>query len=135
MEKVTEYANPLSRVLIALIFIMFGLNKIFNYSATSAWMEAMGAPSFLLPFVILLEVIGGVAIVVGWQTRWIALALAGFCILSALIFHSNFTDQNEMANFMKNIAIAGGFLLLFVNGPGDWSLDKRETSSNNRTFS
>ena len=95
----------------------------------------MGAPSFLLPFVILLEVIGGVAIVVGWQTRWIALALAGFCILSALIFHSNFTDQNEMANFMKNIAIAGGFLLLFVNGPGDWSLDKRETSSNNRTFS
>ena len=91
----------------------------------------MGAPSFLLPFVILLEVIGGVAIVVGWQTRWIALALAGFCILSALIFHSNFTDQNEMANFMKNIAIAGGFLLLFVNGPGAWSLDERKTSSNN----
>ena len=98
-------------------------------------MEAMGAPSFLLPFVILLEVIGGVAIVVGWQTRWIALALAGFCILSALIFHSNFTDQNEMANFMKNIAIAGGFLLMFVNGPGAWSLDERKTSSNKRTFS
>lgn len=129
MEKITEYANPLSRVLIAFIFIMFGLNKIFNYSATSAWMEAMGAPSFLLPFVILLEVIGGLAIVVGWQTRWIALSLAGFCILSALIFHSNFTDQNEMANFMKNVAIAGGFLLLFVNGAGDWSLDERKTSS------
>ena len=86
----------------------------------------MGAPSFLLPFVILLEVIGGVAIVVGWQTRWTALSLAGFCILSALIFHSNFTDQNEMANFMKNVAIAGGFLLLFVNGPGAWSLDERK---------
>ena len=60
------------------------------------------------------------------MSRWTALSLAGFCILSALIFHSNFTDQNEMANFMKNVAIAGGFLLLFVNGPGAWSLDERK---------
>ena len=90
----------------------------------------MGAPSFLLPFVILLEVIGGVAIVVGWQTRWIALALAGFCILSALIFHSNFTDQNEMANFMKKMSYWIFYCLLM----GQLVLD-RETSSNNRTFS
>ena len=75
--------------------------------------------------VIFLEVLGGLAIIVGWQTRWVALALAGFCVLSALIFHNNFADQNEMANFMKNIAIAGGFLFLFANGAGAWSLDNR----------
>lgn len=126
MEKTAIIAAPVSRVLIALIFIMFGLNKLFNYGATSGWMEAMGVPSFLLPFVIILEVVGGLAIVVGWQTRWIALSLAGFSVLSALIFHNNFADQNEMANFMKNLAIAGGFLFLFVNGAGAWSLDERK---------
>ena len=83
----------------------------------------MGAPSFLLAGVVVLEVLGGLAIVVGWQTRWVALALAGFSILSAIIFHNNFSDQNEMANFMKNIAISGGFLFLFANGAGRWSLD------------
>ena len=83
----------------------------------------MSAPSFLLPGVVVLEVLGGLAIVVGWQTRWVALALAGFSILSAIIFHNNFSNQNEMANFMKNIAISGGFLFLFANGAGRWSLD------------
>ena len=107
MEKTATFAAPVSRVLISLIFIMFGLNKLFNYGATAGWMEAMGVPSFLLPFVIILEVFGGIAIIIGWQTRWIALGLAGFSILSALIFHNNFADQNEMASFMKNIAIAG----------------------------
>ena len=63
------------------------------------------------------------AIVVGWQTRWVALALAGFSLLSAIIFHNNFSDQNEMANFMKNIAISGGFLFLCATGGGRWSLD------------
>jgi putative oxidoreductase len=86
-------------------------------------MDAMGTPSFLLPGVIALEVLGGLAIIVGWQTRWVSLALAGFSILSAIIFHNNFSDQNEMANFMKNIAISGGFLFLFANGAGRWSLD------------
>ena len=123
MEKFYLYAMPVGRVLIALIFIMFGMNKIFNYGSTAGWMDAMGAPSFLLPGVVVLEVLGGLAIVVGWQTRWVALALAGFSILSAIIFHNNFSDQNEMANFMKNIAIAGGFLFLFANGAGRWSLD------------
>ena len=82
---------------------MFGMSKIFNYEATSAWMDAMGVPSIFLPFVIILEVVGGLAIIIGWKTRPIALALAVFSVLSALIFHSNFADQNEMANFMKNL--------------------------------
>jgi len=105
--------------------VLFGLNKIFNYGATAGWMEAMGVPGALLPLVIILEVLGGLAIVVGWQTRWIALALAGFSVFSALVFHTNFADQTEMANFMKNIAIAGGFLFLVANGAGAMSLDNR----------
>jgi len=126
MSQLQSLAAPVGRVLIAFIFVMSGLNKMFNYGATAGWMDAMGAPGSLLPLVIFLEVLGGLAIIVGWQTRWVALALAGFSVLSALIFHNNFADQNEMANFMKNIAIVGGFLFLFANGAGAWSLDNRK---------
>jgi len=81
-----------------------------------------------LPLVIILDVADGIAIMVGWKTRRIALALAGFSLLSAVVFHANLADQNDMNNFMKNIAIAGGFLFLFVNGGGAFSLDTRKTS-------
>lgn len=125
MSDLQSLAAPTGRVLIALIFIMFGLNKIVSYGATAGWMDAMGTPGSLLPFVILLEVLGGLAIIVGWQTRWVALALAVFSVLSAVIFHADFADQNEMGNFTKNIAIAGGFLFLFSHGAGAYSLDNR----------
>ena len=128
MTNIQTYAAPAGRVLIALIFVMSGLNKIFAYGATAGWMEAMGVPGALLPLVIILEVVGGVAIVVGWQTRLAALALAGFSVLSALIFHANFADQAEMINFMKNVAIAGGFLFLVANGAGAYSLDNRKSN-------
>ena len=123
MDKFDVYTMPVGRVLIALIFIMSGMNKIFDYEATAGWMDSMGVPSSLLPGVIALEVLGGLAIIVGWQTRWVALALAGFTILSAVIFHNDFSNQNEVGNFMKNIAISGGFLFLFATGGGRWSLD------------
>ncbi len=126
MEKLDLYAMPVGRVLIALIFIMSGMNKIFDYEATAGWMDSMGVPSSLLPGVIALEVLGGLAIIVGWQTRWVALALAGFTILSAVIFHNDFSNQNEVGNFMKNIAISGGFLFLFATGGGRWSLDNKK---------
>ena len=80
MDKFDVYAMPVGRVLIALIFIMSGMNKIFGYEATAGWMDSMGVPSSLLPCVIALEVLGGLAIIVGWQTRWVALALAGFTL-------------------------------------------------------
>jgi putative oxidoreductase len=128
MTNVQTLAAPAGRVFIALIFVMFGLNKIFNYGGTAGWMEAMGVPGSLLPLVIILEILGGIAVIVGWQTRLIALALAGFSVLSALVFHANFADQAEMANFMKNIAIAGGFLFLVAHGAGAWSLDNRKAA-------
>lgn len=88
-------------------------------------MEAMGVPGMLLPLVILLEVGGGLALILGWQTRWVALALAGFTVLTALIFHTNFAEQTQMIMFMKNIAMTGGLLYVATFGAGAWSLDAR----------
>lgn len=117
-------AAPFGRILIALIFVMSGLNKIGSYDNVAGWMAAMGVPGGLLPLVIALEVAGGIAIIIGYKTRIAALLLAGFCLLSALIFHSNFADQNDMIHFMKNMAIAGGFLFLVKHGAGSYALDK-----------
>jgi len=116
---------PIGRVFIALIFVMSGLNKMGNYANTAGWMDAMGVPGGLLPVVIVLEVLGGLAIIIGWQTRIASFLLAGFCLLSALLFHNNLGDQNEMIQFMKNVAMAGGFLFLTAHGAGKFSLDNR----------
>ena len=113
----------LGRVGLSLIFIISGWGKIAGYAATQGYMESMGVPGVLLPLVIALELGGGLAILAGMYTRWIAVALALFSIVSALIFHSNLADQMQAIMFWKNFAIAGGFLLLAASGPGALSLD------------
>lgn len=120
-----KYANLAGRILLAHIFLLAGLNKITGYSGTQGYMEAMGVPGMLLPLVILLEIGGAVALIVGWQTRWAAYALALFSIVAAVIFHSNLADQIQMILFMKNWALAGGLLVLAANGAGAFSLDQR----------
>ena len=127
MSPTKKFAAPIGRLFIALIFVMSGLNKIGSYSNVAGWMESMGVPGalLLLPIVIVFEVLGGLAIIIGWQTRYMALLLSGFCILSALIFHSNFANQNEMMHFMKNLALSGGFLVLVAHGGGNYALDNR----------
>ena len=117
---------PAGLVLIAFMFVMSGLNKMNNYSNTAGWMDAMGVPENLLPLVIMLEVLGGAAIMIGWQTRIAAILFAGFSVMSAVIFHADFSDQNQMIHFMRNISIAGGFLFLIVHGAGSYPLDSRE---------
>jgi len=97
-----------------------------NYSNTTAWMEMLGISGALLPIVISLEIFGGIAILIGWQVRVISLLLAGFCVLTAVVFHSDFADQNQMTQFMKNITIAGGFVFLIAHGAGNFSLDNRK---------
>jgi len=121
-----KLSTPLGRFLISFMFLMSGLNKAGNYTNTSGWMESMGVSSSILPLVILLEIIGALAIIIGWKTKITAFLLAGFCFVSALIFHSDFNNQVEMIMFMKNIAIAGGFLFLVANGAGNYSLDNRK---------
>jgi len=119
-----KYTNLAGRILLAHIFLLAGLNKITGYSGTQGYMEAMGVPGMLLPLVILLEVGGALALIVGWQTRWAAYALALFSMVAAVIFHSNLSDQIQMILFMKNWAIAGGLLVLAANGAGAFSIDK-----------
>jgi len=121
----SNYVAPAGRVLIAFMFVMSGLNKINNYGNTAGWMDAMGVPGSLLPIVIVLEVLGGAAIMIGWQTRIAASLFAAFSVMSAAIFHADFSDQNQMIHFMKNVSIAGGFLFLIVHGAGTYSMDDR----------
>lgn len=113
----------LGRVGLSMIFINSGWGKIAGYEGTQGYMEAMGVPGALLPLVIALELGGGLAIAAGFFTRWIALALAAFSVVSAAIFHANFADPMQAISFWKNIAMAGGFLLLAANGPGALSID------------
>ena len=118
-----RYAVLLSRILLAHIFVIAGIGKIGNYAGTQGYMESMGVSGSLLPLVILLELGGGLALILGWKTRWAALALGGFSILAGAIFHHNFADQMQMIMFMKDLAIAGGMLLLAVHGAGELSVD------------
>ncbi|HHJ80954.1 MAG TPA: DoxX family protein [Candidatus Tenderia electrophaga] len=131
MEKSTTL---IGRILLGQIFIIAGISKLgAGYAATQGWMEAMGVPGNLLPAVILLELAGGAALVLGFQTRLLAAALAGFSIISALIFHNNIADQMQMIMFTKNVAIAGGLLFVVGFGGGPWSLDARRSTKAQRS--
>jgi putative oxidoreductase len=124
-NTVKNIAEVAGRSLLALLFLLSGVGKIGAYAGTAAYMSSVGVPAALLPVVIATEALGAIAIIVGWQTRVAALLLAGYTLLAALIFHSNFADQIEMIMFLKNVSIAGGFLLLVVHGAGPLSLDRR----------
>ncbi len=125
MEKFTPYAAPLGRFLLVLIFLTSGAQKITGYAGTQGYMEAMGVPGGLLPFVIATEILGGLAVLFGFWTRTAAFLLAGFSVLSGLLFHFQPEDQMQMIMLMKNISIAGGFLMLVAMGPGAYALDNR----------
>jgi putative oxidoreductase len=88
-------------------------------------MASVGVPGALLPLVIATELLGAIAIIIGWHTRIVAFALAGFTLLSAILFHNDFANQIQMIMFLKNVSIAGGFLLLVAHGAGAYSLDRR----------
>lgn len=111
------------RVGLSLIFILSGIAKIAAYHDTALSLVAHGLPPGLLPLVIFAELGGGLAILFGLLTRWAALGLFVFSVLAAVLFHGDFADHAQWVNFMKNLAIAGGFMVLAAHGPGDWSLD------------
>lgn len=122
MDKSIEL---IARLFLAHIFLLAGLNKISGYEGTAGYMDSMGVPGGLLPLVIVLEIAGALALIVGFKVKWAAYALAGFTIVSAAIFHADFGDQTQMIMFMKNISIVGGLLLLSVHGAGELSLDSK----------
>jgi putative oxidoreductase len=128
MKHLQDLAAPIGRVLLALMFVLAGFNKISTYSGVQGYMESLGVPGALLPVVIALELIGGLILMLGWHTRLTAFLLAGFTILATLIFHSNIGDQTQFLFFMKNLSIAGGLLLVVSHGAGPYSVDNRQRS-------
>ena len=125
----TAIIQPLGRMMLALIFILAGVGKIMDPAGTMGYMQSVGLPGALLWPTIALEVLGGLAVAVGFKTRYAAIALAIFTIATAVIFHRNFADQMQMIMFLKNIAIAGGLLLLAVGGRTAYSMDNRRTQT------
>lgn len=118
-----NFTMLIARIGLSLIFILSGISKLTTYHATAGALAAHGLAPGLLPLVILIELGGGLAVACGFLTRWAAAVLLVFTLLAAVMFHNNFADHAQWVNFMKNIAIAGGFLVLAVHGPGGWSLD------------
>lgn len=118
-----------ARLLLAQIFVLAGFGKLgSDYAETLSYMQGFSVPGGLLPLVIILEIGGGLALILGLFTRWTALALAVFSVVAALIFHRNFADHMEMVLFLKNLTTSGGLLLLYVNGAGAISLDAKRAA-------
>ena len=113
------------RIFISLVFLLSGFNKIGNYEGTIGWMESFDMPGIFLIPAIILEVGAPILIIIGYKVKISAALLSLFCIATAVIFHNDFSNQMQFISFMKNIALAGGFLFLVVNGAKDFSLDKK----------
>jgi len=124
MKTWENSADLAGRVLLAAMFLLSGIGKISGYAGTQGYMESMGVPGALLPLVIALEILGALAVIVGLRTRLAAAGLALFTLAAGFIFHGG-ADQMQQIMLLKNVAIAGGFLLLVARGAGDWSLDAR----------
>jgi len=124
MKTWENSADLAGRVLLAAMFLLSGIGKISGYAGTQDYMESMGVPGALLPLVIALEIVGAIAVIVGLRTRLAAAGLAVFTLAAGFIFHGG-ADQMQQIMLFKNVAVAGGFLLLVARGAGDWSLDAR----------
>ena len=114
--------------LLGSLFLLAGVQKIPEYAGISAYMSSHGVRPAFLPVVIATEILGALAIVLGWKTRLAAFLLAGYALLTAVIFHRHFADQIELVLLLTDVSIAGGLLLLVANGSGPLSLDHRGTT-------
>ena len=121
------FLSVAARFLMALIFIISGWQKLMGYSGTESYFSSMGIPlaGLVTPLVILIELGGGLALLFGLKTRWVAAILALFTVAAALIAHRNFADQAQAINFMKNLAMTGGLLMFVKYGAGAASIDAR----------
>ncbi len=129
-----DYSHAAGRIFLAIIFLISGIGKIgsgfglgFGYAGTAGFMAGgsflgIGVPGQLLFLVILVEVVGGLALIAGFQTKAAAITLAVFTLLAALIYHMPVTSTD----FLKNLAITGGLLVLYANGAGAYSLDSKK---------
>ncbi len=128
-DQLRDWADLLARVLLAHMFIISGWHKIGGFTDAQAYIASQGVWPWLLPLVILVELGGGVLLVAGYRTRIMAFLLGGFTALAALLFHSDFGAPGQAISFMKNFAIAGGMLVVVLNGPGRFSFDRLRSNT------
>ncbi|MDN3644982.1 DoxX family protein [Pontixanthobacter aestiaquae] len=121
-----DAAVVIARILLGTLFVLAGINKLMGAEGTIGYIESAGLPLAQVVYAgtVAVEILGGLAIIVGFKARWAGLALALFCIATAALFHNDFSVQSEMTAFLKNLAIGGGMLMVFAFGPGRYSLDK-----------
>ena len=125
LHKLRPLSNLAARALMSCIFIVAGWNKIASYAGTQGFMRSLGVPGSLLPLVILVELGGALALLVGFQTRIAAFSLAAFALLAGTLVHFHPGDQENMIVFMDNLAMVGGLLLFVQYGGGALSVDER----------
>jgi putative oxidoreductase len=123
-RAMTDAGLLAGRLLLVFIFLHEGFSILGNYAGAAAYMQQSGVPSLLLPLVIALQLGGGALIAAGIFTRYAALLFAAFCVLTAILFHWQFADRNQVLHLQKDLAIAGGFLVLACCGAGNWSLGR-----------
>jgi len=121
----TNILDLVGRVFISLVFLLSGINKIGNYEGSIGWMESFGMPGIFLIPAIILEIGAPILIITGYKVKIAAALLSVFCIATALIFHTDFSNQMQFVSFMKNIALAGGFLFLVINDTKGFSLERK----------
>ena len=124
-----QIIEVLGRMFLSALFLIEGINKIFYYEETIQYMENFDVAEYLAIPAIILEILFPLLLIIGYQTKIAALVIALFTIVVAIIFHTNFDDHMQFITFFKDIAIAGGFLIIFVNGPGRFSLDYKLKSN------
>jgi putative oxidoreductase len=126
MTKQTDTIALTGRVLIAVLFILSGLSKVAAPAATQAYIASAGLPAPVLAYIgsIGVELIGSVLLIVGFRVRAVAIGMAFFTLLTAVFFHRDFADQNQMINFLKNISIIGGLLQVAAFGAGRFTVDR-----------
>lgn len=115
----------IARIALGLLFLVAGLGKLGNVEGFGGYMASGGIPAVLAWPVVLFEILGGLALIIGFQTRIAALALAAFCVASGFLYHFDLADQMQTTQLLKNIGLAGGYLALWVAGAGAWSLDAK----------
>ena len=134
MTRTRSVAAAAGRFLMSIIFILAGLQKLGTAGDTVAYMASQGlpAPALATAVAIVVECVGGALVLAGYQARRVGLLLAIWCVVTGVIGHSHIADPNQMAHFLKNLAMAGGFLLLFAFGAGAWSIDARGSRASAR---
>ena len=129
LKSIENLIDLIARIFISLLFLINGYSKVIYFDGTISWMESYGLPGFFIYPAILLEIIAPLLLIIGYKTKISSIMLAGFCIVTALIFLNDFSEQSQLNGFFKNIGLSAGFLFLAINGSKKFSLDYKLAKS------